>query len=111
MPSYCRQRPGYINKRFCIMKKRFAAVPDKPNTAIDRRISEMYPVCFKHTDTFHLVSADPPVVSQDIAEVVGIKGDDRVGGSSGDMFKMHSAYSGYTQQPLWKWLSSVTKEG
>lgn len=68
---------------------------------------ETYKAVHKFTDTFYLVCTEDTVVTADIAEAVGLKGDDRIDESSGVVFKMNSAYSGYTQRSLWEWLESV----
>ena len=89
------------------MKKLFAVVLYEPNAEVEERLFDAYAQRHKYTDTFYLVSTEPSVVSDDIAEAVGLKGDNRIEHSSGAVFKMNSAFSGYTQRSLWEWLESV----
>lgn len=92
------------------MKKVFAVVLYEPNQEVEKRLKKAYENQFKYTDTFYLIAVDQTVISGEIAEVIGIKGEDRIEDSSGVVFKMNSAYSGYTQRELWEWLSSVLEE-
>ena len=90
------------------MKKLFAVVLYEPNAEVETRLSSAYTEHHKYTDTFYLVCTEPSVVTSDIAEAVGLKGDNRIEDSSGVVFKMNSAFSGYTQRSLWEWLESIT---
>ena len=47
--------------------------------------------------------------TQTAAQVAGIKGKDRI--TSGVVFKLNSAYSGYTSKALWEWLSEAEGSG
>ncbi len=93
------------------MKKLFAVVLYEPSAEVEARLSEAYAEHHKYTDTFYLVCTEPSAVTSDIAETVGLKGDNRVEDSSGVVFKMNSAFSGYTQRSLWEWLESATDKG
>ena len=88
-------------------QKLFAIVLNEPNREVDGRIAEVYPKRFKYTDTCYLVAFDEQVITEDIAEKVGLKGEDRIEDASGVVFKLNSAYSGYTKKTLWEWLNSV----
>ena len=88
----------------------FAIVLNEPNYEIDARILSAYPTRFKYTDTFYLVALDQVAITKEVAEEVGLKGDNRVKESSGVVFKLNSAYSGYTDKSLWEWLGSVSEE-
>ncbi len=89
-------------------KKVFAIVLQEPNAALSERVNAEYPDDhFKYSDTFYLVAVNSNVISETIAEKVGIKGKDRVEGVSGVVFKLSLAYSGYSVRPLWEWLDSM----
>ena len=89
------------------MKKIFAVVLFEPNLEVEKRLKEQYQTQYKYTDTFYLVALDQTVVTEEIAEAIGIKGENRVENSSGVVFKMNSAYSGFTSRTLWEWLETV----
>ena len=59
-------------------------------------------IIFQLSPTFAVVSSSG--VSGSVAEGVGIKGENKVEGASGVVFKLSSAYSGYTVSSLWEWL-------
>ena len=50
-------------------------------------------------------------ISQTIAEDIGLKGDDRVEGVTGIVFKLNSAYSGYASRSAWEWLDREDDDG
>ena len=89
------------------MKKLFAVVLYEPDEEVEGRLAEAYQFHHKYTDTFYLICAGQSVITKDIAEAIGLKGEDRVEDSSGAVFKMNSAFSGYTQRSLWEWLESA----
>lgn len=91
-------------------KKLFAIVLNEPNHEVAERIVTAYPMRFKYTDTCYLVAFDEAVITEDIAEQVGIKGENRIEDASGVVFKLNAAYSGYTKKTLWEWLNSVEEE-
>ncbi len=66
------------------------------------RIEENYPNYYKLSDTAFLVSSDR--LTQDIAENIGIKGENRIENSLGVVFKLNNAFSGYFEGSLWEWL-------
>ncbi len=89
------------------MKKLFAVVLWEPNEEVEKRLFDAYKDRYKYTDTFYLIrTEEPSAVTSEIATAVGIKGDSRVGQSSGAVFKMNSAFSGHTQKSLWEWLEA-----
>lgn len=91
-------------------KKLFAIVLNEPNNEVAKRITTAYSKLFKYTDTCYLVAFDEAVITEDIAEEVGLKGEDRIEDASGVVFKLNSAYSGYTKKTLWEWLNSIEEE-
>ena len=83
--------------------KAFAVVLDRANDKVLGRLEAKYPHTRHHTDTFFLVPVDKNVTTDDVANVAGIKGSER--DASGVVFKINSAYSGFTDKALWEWLS------
>jgi len=81
----------------------FLVVIDEPSEEIKSRIKEHYPDCYAyHADThLFLVRAEKTTTGQ-ICENLGIGNDGT--GVSGAVFRMNSAYAGYTKGDLWEWL-------
>lgn len=77
----------------------------QPNQGVVRRIRQAYPSHHQVTDSCYLVQS--PQITQDVAVKVGIKGQDRVDGASGVVFKLNGAYSGYAPRALWEWLGQA----
>ena len=92
------------------MKKLFAVFLHSPNSEVGERIEEKYPINYRYTDNIYLICQDSPVVTQKVAETIGIRGENRIEDSSGVVFKLNDAYSGHTHRALWGWLNSVTGE-
>ncbi len=92
------------------MKKIFSIVLLEPNQKVVDRIEEFYPDYFKYSDTVFLISTEETVMSNNVANKVGIKGENRIEDSSGVVFKLNTGYSGYTTRTLWEWLSDVNEE-
>lgn len=69
------------------------------------RLENAYQNVFHYTDTVFFVACETKVTSGEIATKAKIKGDDR--DASGVVFKLNSAYSGYTRRDLWEWLSEA----
>ena len=42
--------------------------------------------------------------SLDVARTCGVRGEDRVEGASGVVFRIPGGWAGYADQDLWKWL-------
>ncbi len=89
------------------MDKVFAIVLLNPNESVKERIIEHYPGSYEYNDTFFLLRVPSPILSQQVAEAVGLKGDDKVEEASGFVIQQRSAYSGHTRRDLWEWLASV----
>jgi len=88
----------------------FAVVLRTPNSEVWERLTEAYPNSnhFVLNSTFALISGGD--VSENVAQNVGIKGEDRVESASGVVFRMSSAYSGFTTASLWEWLGLHSDE-
>ena len=85
----------------------YAIVLTEASDEVDTRIKEKYTtdreLYDRLSDTFYLVRSDS-IYSEDIAVEAGIKGDDRIEGVSGAVFKLNGAYAGYASKSLWEWL-------
>ena len=86
-------------------KKVLAVVLDKPQGEVLERLGNEYANVFEYSDTFLLVPVNMSVTTSEVAQKAGIKGRGR--DATGVVFKLNSAYSGYTRKELWEWLSDV----
>jgi len=86
-------------------KKVLAVVLDKPQAKVQERLGKEYANVFEYSDTFLLVSGNMSVSTNEVAQQAGIKGRGR--DATGVVFKLNSAYSGYTSKELWDWLTDV----
>ena len=87
-------------------QKIYAVALDSPEPAVEGRLKKQYTKVFKHTDTLILVVGGANDVSEDVAVVAGIKGEQRQVG--GVVFRLNGSYSGYTKRTLWEWLKDAT---
>ena len=86
-------------------KKVLAVVLDKPQGKVLERLGKEFANVFEYSSTFLLVPVDLSVSTSDVAQKAGIKG--RARDATGVVFKLNSAYSGYTRKELWEWLTDV----
>ena len=77
----------------------------KRNADVAARIQTAYPGHHQVTDTCYLMQSQQ--ITQDVAINVGIKGQNRVEGAVGVVFKLNGAYSGYASRALWEWLGQA----
>lgn len=80
-------------------------VLSRPNDAVASRIQEMYPDNYEFTQTCYLVQSRD--ITQKIAAIVGIKGENRIDNASGAVFRLNGAYSGFASRALWEWLDQA----
>ncbi|MBE8191317.1 MAG: hypothetical protein HAW64_03760 [Alphaproteobacteria bacterium] len=59
------------------------------------------------TSVYLISTAD---FSEEICEKIGLKGEDRIEGALGAVFKMNSSYAGYSTQNLWDWIERASGE-
>ena len=86
----------------------FAIVLLDSHQKVKGQIADRFPGSFAYSDTFFLVEADK--LSEDVAIAAGIKGDDRLEGSSGFVLKLEEfSYSGFTSRSLWEWLREAER--
>ena len=52
-----------------------------------------------------LIHAD--AIAETVARNVGLKGPDRIHDLTGVVFKLNSAYSGFTYRSIWDWLKEA----
>lgn len=92
-------------------KKVFAVVLDDKGQqnvdAVGDRLSGEYGAgnVFRYTDGVIYVAVPETATTETTANVAKIKGVSR--DTSGVVFKLNSAYSGYTDKSLWEWLSDA----
>ena len=86
----------------------FVIVMDSEGAAASSQVKTRLQEKFKHfhefSPTSFLVADD--VLTLDVAEAAGIKGENRQPGATGAIFKI-AGYSGYTDRSLWEWLGKV----
>ena len=78
-------------------------------TAAKSRISTNYPGT-KHLElesNLYLIHADS--IAETVAVNLGIKGDNRIEGLTGIVFKLNSEYAGFTYRAIWSWLSDTER--
>ena len=83
----------------------FAVILDKANPQAETRIQERYPDCHKLGDTTFLVSSDD--IAEQVAQAVGIKGEENERIQSGAVFRLNHSYAGFTSRALWDWLQKM----
>ena len=86
----------------------FAVVLEDQNAKITQRIAEKYPDHYVLNDTCFLVHDEG--IANTVSESVGIKGDDRIQGGSGVVFKIDGSYSGRASRSLWDWIGKYEEE-
>lgn len=81
----------------------------RSNAEIVSRIMEKFPDCYEVSDTCYLVQSND--ITQNVAIAIGIKGENRVEDSSGGVFRLNGAYSGFASRALWEWLGQAEEAG
>lgn len=81
-----------------------AIVLSVPNNGVVERIREKHPRHYQVNPTVYLVRTDE--ISERIATEIGLKGETRVEGATGAVFKLNGAYSGYAAKSLWEWMNA-----
>ena len=67
---------------------------------LKRSVSDFY----RLSPSVFVVSAD--LLSSELANAAGIKGDDRLSDATGVVFRI-DGYSGFTDRSLWEWMEKV----
>ncbi len=91
--------------------KVFAVVLLSPDDAVKERATTSYPGAFVYNETFILVKTPASTLSAEVAEKVGLRGDDGTSDASGFVIQQRGAYSGYTRRDLWEWFASIEEAG
>ena len=78
----------------------YIVIFDKESEENRRRVTELYPGAYEHNPQIFFVRSDE--FSEIVASKLRIKGEGR--NTTGVVFKISSAYSGYTNKSLWEWL-------
>ena len=86
--------------------KIFAIVLQNANDEVKKRIFENFDQAFEYHDRFFLVRTSFNNLCVEVAEKVGLIGDDQIEGASGFVILQGQGYHGYTRRDLWEWLST-----
>ena len=78
----------------------YIVIFDKESDENRERVTRLYPDAYEHHPKIFFVRSNE--VSEVIASKLRIKGDGR--DIAGAVFRISSAYSGYTSKSLWEWL-------
>ena len=78
----------------------YIVIFDEESDENGRRVAEFYPGAYEHHPKIFFVRSDE--VSEAVASRLRIKGENR--DTNGAVFRISSAYSGYTSKSLWEWL-------
>ena len=73
-----------------------------------RRLREAYPRHHLIADNLILVASED--IAELVAQKVGIKGESRIEGVTGAVFKLNGAYAGFASRALWEWLTDVVPQ-
>lgn len=80
----------------------FVVVLPEANSEVVDRLSNKYSGFHEITPTVYLlVSKD---LSAQVADGLGLKGENRVSPDGGVVFKLHDIYAGRADPSLWEWL-------
>ena len=79
------------------------------NLEVGKRIGQKYPDHYRLNETFYLIKTSYDN-SLDVAHVIGIRGNDRIDGSGGVVFRLSQRYSGFAEGNLWEWLEDAFEE-
>ena len=90
-------------------KQVFAVMLDAPSSEVDARIEKQHPNAHRHSDYLTFLAVESDILTQTVATSLGIKPAKSSQSSiaSGVVFKLNSAYSGYTNPALWEWLRTA----
>ncbi len=80
----------------------FAIVLEERNVDVEQRIGEHFRRPYQINDVVFLVEGD--FIAGDVAISAGIKGDNRIEGAHGAVFRLNGSYSGFASRSLWDWL-------
>ena len=87
----------------------FSVVLNERDDEVASRIAEAYPDHYQISEVSFLVADD--ALTDTVATNVGIKGENKVDGARGVVFKLNHTYSGYTSRSLWDWLEKAEEHG
>ncbi|MCY4381666.1 MAG: hypothetical protein OXE44_00755 [Nitrospinae bacterium] len=86
----------------------FAIALTTPNQSVENLIERNLKGFYRYNDTLYFVHTDG--IAENLAVLVGLKGENRIPDSSGFVLKMDGyTYSGYTSRSLWDWFREVEK--
>ncbi len=86
----------------------FAVILDADGQAASKQVGERLrgavSSVYRLSPSVFVVAAD--LLSDELAERAGIKGEDRLRGATGVVFRIDS-YSGFTDRSMWEWMGTV----
>jgi hypothetical protein len=86
----------------------YAVMLKRGVSEVKRRILSKYEIgkdLYEFSDTLLFIHDDS--LAEHIAKEIGIKGDSKISGASGVVFRLNSAYAGFADRSLWEWLKKV----
>ena len=69
------------------------------------KLKERYPDRYAYHEQERLVFIRTDDISEEISMQIGFKGENKIEGASGAVFKMNANYAGYTNGGIWEWLT------
>ncbi|MGI9250233.1 MAG: hypothetical protein ACR2PR_03430 [Pseudohongiellaceae bacterium] len=78
------------------------SIDNGPGAEIIKNIKKRYPTHYPVGNNNYLVRSKE--VAAQVANNVGLKGDDKVDDATGVVFKLNTTYSGYESSSLWDWM-------
>ena len=82
----------------------YVVIVDSEEEKVKELLESSYPNCYPHISNKKLVFVRSEDAAEQIATKIGIKGENRIKGGSGVVFKLNSTYAGFTHNSLWEWL-------
>ncbi len=86
----------------------FAVILDADGEAeserVEARLRKKFSSLYRLSPSVFVVAAD--LLSSELAESAGIKGEDRLEGATGVVFRI-DGYSGFTDGSMWEWMGNV----
>ena len=73
--------------------------------AVRQRVEEKYPATESYALSRDLFMVRADTIAERVAESTGIKGDDKIEGVTGVVFKLNSSYAGFDNRAIWDWLA------
>ena len=76
---------------------------------VKEKLNAKYPDHYYYHGQERLVFVRSDNISEEIVKNIGLGGEGKIEGASGAVFKMNTAYSGYTNGSVWEWLTKYDR--